>query len=70
MTPAFASWHDFWQMGGYAFYVWLSVGGTLLPLLALFAHTHWQRKSLWRQIARQQTRQRRRLAAQHKQEVA
>ncbi len=25
MTPAFASWNEFFAMGGYAFFVWLAV---------------------------------------------
>ncbi|MEQ4583122.1 MAG: heme exporter protein CcmD, partial [Pantoea agglomerans] len=29
MTPAFSSWHAFFEMGGYAFYVWLAVACTL-----------------------------------------
>ena len=31
MTTAFASWSDFFAMGGYAFYVWLAVA--LLSLI-------------------------------------
>ncbi|STK49569.1 heme exporter protein D (cytochrome C-type biogenesis protein) [Escherichia coli] len=29
MTPAFASWNEFFAMGGYAFFVWLAVVMTL-----------------------------------------
>ena len=28
MTPAFASWNEFFAMGGYAFFVWLAVAMT------------------------------------------
>jgi heme exporter protein D len=64
MTPAFASWHDFWLMGGYAAYVWLAVGATLLPLLILLLQIRGQRKALLREIAQHQARQRRRSTAQ------
>lgn len=46
MTSAFHSWSDFWQMGGYAFYVWLAVAVTVIALLILFIHTRWQRRAL------------------------
>ena len=35
MTPAFSSWHAFFAMGGYAFYVWLAVAGSVLVLSLL-----------------------------------
>ena len=63
MNSAFASWHDFWLMGGYAFYVWLAVAFTLAPLLALILHTRQQRKALLREIRRQQASARRAAAA-------
>lgn len=63
MNSAFASWHDFWLMGGYAFYVWLAVAFTLAPLLALVLHTRLQRKALLRAIRRQQASARRVAAA-------
>lgn len=66
MHSAFASWHDFWLMGGYAFYVWLAVAFTLIPLLILVAHTRWRRKTLLRDIRRQQASARRIAAAQRR----
>lgn len=66
MTPAFSSWHDFFAMGGYAFYVWLSVACTLIPLLTLIVHTVMQRRSLLRDIRQRQSRERRIRAAQTK----
>lgn len=66
MNSAFASWHDFWLMGGYAFYVWLAVAFTLLPLLALVLHTRWQRAALLRDIRRQQASARRMSAARRR----
>lgn len=44
MTPAFSSWHSFFAMGGYAFYVWLAVGVTLVSLGALVVFIGWQGK--------------------------
>ena len=35
MTPAFASWSDFFAMGGYALYVWLAVAMSVIPLVVL-----------------------------------
>ena len=49
MTSAFHSWSDFWQMGGYAFYVWLAVAVTVIALLILFIHTRWQRRQMARE---------------------
>lgn len=63
MKSAFASWHDFWMMGGYAFYVWLSVAVTLIALVALVLHTVWQRHALLAEVRRQASRERRILAA-------
>lgn len=35
MTPAFASRNEFFAMGGYAFFVWLAVVMTVIPLVVL-----------------------------------
>ncbi|PIJ51536.1 heme exporter protein CcmD [Erwinia sp. OLTSP20] len=59
MTPAFSSWQDFFAMGGYAFYVWLAVVLTLLPLLVLLVHTLLTRRFLLKEIQRKQQRARR-----------
>jgi len=56
MSPAFTSWAAFFAMGGYAFYVWLAVAATLIPLAALVVHTLWQRRALLASIRRQQAR--------------
>lgn len=42
MIPAFSCWQDFLAMGGYAFYVWLAVGFTLFPLVALLLYSLFQ----------------------------
>ncbi|WP_413737749.1 heme exporter protein CcmD [Sodalis sp. RH21] len=59
MSPAFASWPAFFAMGGYAVYVWLAVGVTLLSLFGLIGHTCWQRHHLLGDIRRRQARMRR-----------
>jgi len=59
MNAAFSSWQAFFAMGGYAFYVWLSVAVTLLSLLGLVIHTFWQRRELLADIRRRQSREQR-----------
>lgn len=71
MNAAFDSWQAFFAMGGYAFYVWLAVAATLLPLLGLLVHTLWQRKQLLNEVGRRQARERRiRQSQQQKQPTA
>ncbi|AUX94216.1 heme exporter protein CcmD [Mixta gaviniae] len=67
MNPAFSSWHDFFAMGGYGFYVWLAVGFTLASLAMLAAHTLWQRRQLLKSVRQHQARERRIRAAKMKQ---
>lgn len=59
MTPAFSSWHAFFQMGGYGFYVWLAVAVTMLALAGLIIQTVAQRKNLLNEIQRRQQREHR-----------
>ncbi|MFD3223567.1 heme exporter protein CcmD [Rahnella aceris] len=59
MSPAFSSWHDFFAMGGYAFYVWLSVAATLLSLGVLVAHTLIQHRQILGDVRRRQAREKR-----------
>ncbi len=70
MTPAFSSWALFFQMGGYAFYVWLSVIFTLLALGCLIIHTLVQRKQLLKQIRQRESRERRINVAKQKKTAA
>lgn len=56
MTSAFASWADFFAMGGYALYVWLSVAFTLGPLALLALDSWLQHRRLMRDIVREQRR--------------
>lgn len=70
MTWAFTHWGEFFAMGGYAFYVWLAVAFTLLPLIGLIFHTRYQRRAILRAVARQQAREQRiRVARQRQEEV-
>lgn len=68
MTWAFTHWGEFFAMGGYAFYVWLAVVFTLLPLLGLIFHTRYQHRAILRTVARQQAREQRIRAARQRQE--
>ncbi|MFK3710552.1 heme exporter protein CcmD [Leclercia adecarboxylata] len=69
MNSAFASWSDFFAMGGYAFYVWLAVAMTLIPLAVLVAHTVMQHRAILRGIAQQRARETRLRAAQAREAV-
>lgn len=69
MTSAFHSWSDFWQMGGYAFYVWLAVAVTVLSLLVVVWHACWQHRALLADVQRQMARERRMLVARKKGEA-
>ncbi|MNC76030.1 Heme exporter protein D [compost metagenome] len=51
-------------MGGYAFYVWLAVAMTLIPLAILVVHTATQHRAILRGIAQQRARESRMRAAQ------
>lgn len=66
MTPAFSSWQAFVAMGGYAFYVWLAVACTLIPLAALVVHTCWRHRRLLADIRQRQVREQRRRMAKIK----
>lgn len=66
MTPAFSSFADFLAMGGYAFYVWLSLATTLVVLLGLVGYSLWQHHALLQAVRRQQRREQRlRHASEH-----
>ncbi|ACT13452.1 MULTISPECIES: heme exporter protein CcmD [Pectobacterium] len=69
MNIAFTSWQDFFAMGGYAFYVWLAVVLTLLPLSALVGQTLWHRRTLMNDIRRQQAREQRKSTARQSKAV-
>lgn len=60
----FASFSDFLAMGGYAFYVWLSFGLTLLSLVGIVISTRMKTRSLLGELRSKQAREARRKAAQ------
>jgi heme exporter protein D len=60
---SFSSWSDFWYMGGYALYVWISYGLTLVVIGSLIFAIARRHRQLRRDIARRQRRH------QHQQEV-
>ncbi|MBJ9237812.1 heme exporter protein CcmD [Citrobacter braakii] len=70
MPPAFASWSDFFAMGGYALYVWLAVAMSLIPLVALVVHSALQHRAILRGVAQQRAREARMRAAQVQREAA
>ncbi|EIC84861.1 heme exporter protein CcmD [Serratia sp. M24T3] len=59
MNAAFPTWQAFFEMGGYAFYVWLSVIVTLISLFGIVIHTLWYRRQLLADIRRRQSREQR-----------
>ncbi|RJT26068.1 heme exporter protein CcmD [Buttiauxella izardii] len=63
MNSAFLNWADFFAMGGYAFYVWLAVALTFIPLFLLVVHTRMQRRTILNSVSRQQAREKRIQAA-------
>ncbi|AEB49165.1 heme exporter protein CcmD [Aeromonas veronii] len=60
----FASFSDFMAMGGYAFYVWLSFGLTLVCLVGIIISTRMKTRSLLAELRSKQAREARRKAAQ------
>ena len=60
----FASFSDFLAMGGYAFYVWLSFGLTLICLIGIVISTRMKTRSLLGELHSKQAREARRKAAQ------
>ena len=70
MTTAFASWSDFFAMGGYAFYVWLAVALSVIPLAVLVIHTVTKHRAILRVVSRQRAREARLRAAQTQREAA
>lgn len=45
------SWHEFWAMGGYALYVWGSVGVVFALLAAEWAALVWRRQAVLGDLA-------------------
>lgn len=70
MSPAFHSWAQFWAMGGYSFYVWLSVFVVLSIMISLVGHSVYQRRYLLATIASKQDREQRMMAAKKRKHSA
>ncbi|SER10055.1 heme exporter protein D [Rosenbergiella nectarea] len=70
MSPAFHSWSQFWAMGGYGFYVWLSVFVALSVMVILIGHSTYQRRYLLASIATKQDREQRMMAAKKRKQNA
>jgi heme exporter protein D len=49
------SWAEFWAMGGYAVYVWGSVGVTALLLALEVWQARWAHRSMLRQLKAEHT---------------
>ena len=50
------NWQEFFAMGGYGFYVWVSYGVCTVVLILLIVYPVQQRKRLLRQLALKQKR--------------
>ncbi|MDP8163306.1 heme exporter protein CcmD [Pasteurella skyensis] len=55
----FQSWSDFFNMGGYGFYVWLAYGISFLAILVLGLQSIISKKTLFKEIKREQERKQR-----------
>lgn len=55
----FQSWNDFWNMGGYGFYVWLSYGISLVVILGLIVSSYNGKNTVLREVQREQAREER-----------
>ncbi len=53
----FDSWQAFFQMGGYALYVWISFGSTYLLLALLGWHSHRSQQQFLQHLAAKQARE-------------
>jgi heme exporter protein D len=65
----FASLSDFFAMGGYALYVWLSFGATLLLLVWLALYSQSRQQRFLRELASSQAREARVRAHQQQESV-
>jgi len=53
----FQTWNDFFNMGGYGFYVWLSYGISLVAIVALLVQTIKQHKTVLQSVLREAQRE-------------
>lgn len=55
----FESWHDFFHMGGYGFYVWLSYGISFVAIIILVIQSYRDKRVVLREVRRDQAREQR-----------
>ncbi|HEY0924834.1 heme exporter protein CcmD [Rheinheimera pacifica] len=55
----FQSWAEFWAMGGYGLFVWLSFGSSYVMLAALAWYSQYQHKQFKRQLSAKLAREKR-----------
>ena len=53
----FQTWNDFFNMGGYGFYVWLSYGISLVATVALIIQTIKQPRTVLQSVLREAQRE-------------
>ena len=53
----FQTWNDFFNMGGYGFYVWLSYGIRLVAIVALIVQIVKQHKTVLQSVLREAQRE-------------
>ncbi|MCQ9121494.1 heme exporter protein CcmD [Rodentibacter pneumotropicus] len=62
----FQTWSDFFDMGGYGFYVWLSYGISLVVIVALIIQSFKQHKTILQNVLRETQREARLQQANNK----
>ncbi|HBO37254.1 MAG TPA: heme exporter protein CcmD [Pasteurellaceae bacterium] len=55
----FQSWSDFFNMGGYGFYVWLAYGVSFVAILLLAVYSYRGKEVVFREVRREQQREQR-----------
>ncbi|PJG82887.1 heme exporter protein CcmD [Caviibacterium pharyngocola] len=55
----FATWNDFFEMGGYGFYIWLSYGISFFAVLFLIIQSVQARRAVLREVKRELAREQR-----------
>lgn len=55
----FQSWAEFWAMGGYGLFVWLSFGSSYIMLAVLVWYSHYQHKQFKHQLSAKLAREKR-----------
>ena len=55
----FQSWAEFWAMGGYGLFVWLSFGSSYIMLAVLVWYSHYQHKQFKHQLSAELAREKR-----------